>query len=293
MSALRPMLHAIRARYSCRTYRTQPIAPQAQVALGAVAAASTVGPLGTTARFEVIAAVEGDPRALRGLGTYGFITNPTGFILGAAAAGPYALEDYGYLMEGLVLRATSLGLGSCWLGGSFTRSRFAARLALGHDELMPAVVAIGYPDGARRNQDRLIRTVAAGDRRLPWSHLFFDGGWSTSLAPEAVGPYAEPLELLRIAPSASNKQPWRIVRTPGAWHFYLQRTPNYPPAVGRLLLRIADLQRSDMGIAMCHWAIGTSELGLAGQWLVEDPGVPTPDDLTSYTVTWMEADGAD
>ena len=58
-----------------------------------------VGPLGSRARFALVAATEGDQEALRGLGTYGFIKGATGFIVGAAERSPEDLEDYGYLME--------------------------------------------------------------------------------------------------------------------------------------------------------------------------------------------------
>jgi len=37
------------------------------------------------------------------------------------------LEDFGYLMEEAILFATGLGLGTCWLGGSFTKSGLPKR----------------------------------------------------------------------------------------------------------------------------------------------------------------------
>ena len=35
------------------------------------------------------------------------------------------------------------------------------------------------------------------------------------------------LEMVRRGPSASNKQPWRVVRAGERWHLYLQRTRGY------------------------------------------------------------------
>ena len=48
-------------------------------------------------------------------------------------------------MEKAILYATGLGLGSCWLGGTFRRSRFAERISARSDEIVPAVASLGYP----------------------------------------------------------------------------------------------------------------------------------------------------
>jgi nitroreductase len=61
---------------------------------------------------------------LKGLGTYGFIKGATGFIMGTVGHSEKNLEDYGYVMERAILFATDIGLGTCWFGGTFTRSRF-------------------------------------------------------------------------------------------------------------------------------------------------------------------------
>jgi len=257
------------------------------------------GPLGSEARFGLIAATPGDRRALRRLGTYGFIKGATGFIVGAARHGPQDLEDYGYLLEEVILYATALGLGTCWLGGTFTRSTFVRRFGgLEEDETMPAVVSTGYPadDGAAR-----IRQRQEGDRRLPAAELFFDGsfGEPLELTTASAGGYARALEAVRMGPSATNKQPWRIVRGGAAggaaaggaagggdWHFLLRRTKGY--GKGSLTfkaLRIADLQRIDLGIAMCHFALVAREAGLDGRWVVDDPGLDLPDGV-EYTATW-------
>jgi hypothetical protein len=59
-----------------------------------------------------------------------------------------------------------------------------------------------------------------------------------------------------MAPSATNKQPWRIVRDGAAWHFYLRRTKGYGKGSALFtVLRIADLQRVDLGIAIRHFEL--------------------------------------
>lgn len=282
------IIKVIQMRSSCRTYQDTPIAPEVQQRLTDFMAAHAVGPLGTPVRLLLIAATEEDRQALRGLGTYGFIKGATGFILGAIPRGRFNQEDFGYVMEHLVLYATALGLGTCWLGGTFTKSRFAAKLNVHEGELLPAVVATGYCATKRRPLESFIRRQANADLRLPWERLFFDEKFGVPLTREAAGPFATVLDMVRIGPSASNKQPWRIIKDGEVWHLYLQRTPGYAKR-NQLLLDIADMQRLDMGIAMCHFALSAEELGLPGTWQVRDPApaIEKPDALTEYIVSWQ------
>ena len=275
-----------RRRRSCRKYRATPLADEARRPLEAFLAANRTGPFGGRPRFALLAATAEDRSALRGLGTYGFISGAAGFIVGAIERGPGDFEDYGYLMERAILRATDLGLGTCWLGGTFAKSGFAARIGLAAGEVLPAVAAVGYAVHDSQAKDR-IRRMAGSNLRRPAEELFFDAAFGAPLPPAAAGPYAEALELVRWAPSASNKQPWRIVRTPEGWHFYLERTRGY--GKGTLLfavLRLADLQRVDMGIAMCHFELAAREAGQDGTWVTESPGIARPRAGTEYTATW-------
>ncbi len=245
------------------------------------------GPLGNPIRYLFTAASPNDSQALRGLGTYGFIKDPPAFILAAIRDRPGALEDFGYLMELLVLKAADLEIGSCWLGGTFTKSHFARLMELESDETIPAVISIGYPHYQQAFLDRVSRVYAGSDRRLPWESLFFQDFWDVPLTKESAGDYLEALILLRLAPSASNKQPWRILMSDSGWHFYLRRTPNYPSPLFDFLLGLADLQRIDMGIAMAHFELGAKESGHHGSWHVSDPLLTQPDQHLEYTVSWI------
>ncbi len=282
-----PVTELIRQRFSCRTYLNQPIDDQRRRRLVEFLAADRPGPLGSQPRFTLVAATEADHEALRGLGTYGFIKGATGFIVGAAPRSPTDLEDYGYLMEQAILFATDLGLGTCWLGGTFSQSRFARRIDLRRGEIMPAVAAIGIIAEGPQARD-WIRRQAKGTFRLPADRLFFERQFGQPLSMAAASAYATPLEALRWAPSASNKQPWRIVRAENAFHFYLARTKGY--GKGSLLFRLlqlADLQRVDLGIAMCHFELAAREAGLTGRWMIQQPSIAKPDDRTEYIVSWI------
>ena len=284
------MRELIDRRYSCRTYLPEPIGEEERRRLTEYMAQTTAGPLGSRVRFGLIAAAPDDREALKRLGTYGFIKGATGFIVGAAGRAPKDLEDYGYLLEHVILFATGLGLGTCWLGGTFTRSTFVRRFGgLQRGETMPAVVSIGRigDDGTER-----IRQREEGGRRLPSEELYFEGRFDVPLDIGDVGAgFAEALEAVRMAPSATNRQPWRIVRDGDRWHFFVQRYKWY----GRrsplfLALRIADLQRVDLGIAMSHFELVAREQGLEGSWVVRDPALPLPGNDVEYAATWASRD---
>jgi hypothetical protein len=277
---------AIEQRFSCRTYNPRPIERETQQALEAFIANAEAPPFRTPTRFRLVAATEADSQELKGLGTYGFIQGASGFLVGAVEGGSKNMEDYGWQLEDLILFATSLDLGTCWLGGTFTKSSFAERIDLRDDEIMPAVVSIGYIAERRSLRERLIRLGAGSHRRLPWERLFFDGQFGVPLTREAAGPVAVPLEMVRLGPSASNKQPWRVVRQASAWHLYLQRTPGYGRGISSPATT-ADLQRVDMGIAMAHFEFTARESGLEGGWRVEDPGILPADEYTEYVATWV------
>jgi nitroreductase len=282
-----PVTEIISQRYSCRTYLKKPISGTDREELERYLAAMREGPFGGAARFRLMAASEEDLNSLRDLGTYGMIKNAPGFIAGAVKKTGKNLEDYGFLLERIVLFATGLGLGTCWLGGTFNRSGFARSMSLADDEVLPAVLALGYAADRPSVRDSLIRFTAGSKKRNHWGSLFFHGGFDTPLADETAGVYREPLEMARLAPSASNKQPWRVVRGGGdeGFHFYLQRTKGYDRGIR--LVGGQDLQRVDMGICMSHFEASAREAGLTGKWTMADPRIGMPGEGCEYVATWI------
>jgi nitroreductase len=172
----------IQERYSVRAYRKDPIADEKKAALLARLKALQTGPLGSPTRFSLVAADSQDRASLRGLGTYGFIKDPTGFILGAVEVGDHALEDYGYMMEKAVLEATAIGLGTCWLGGSFTQSSFARKMG-GADEIIPPWLP---PDTSRLTRGRKVWSSPGAGKHAPAREALFSIVLSTNRSPTAI-----------------------------------------------------------------------------------------------------------
>ena len=127
MNFNQPVIDVIQQRYSCRKFKKSAIDESTNKNLGNYISKNTNSPFKSKIRFVLVSSKEGDSEELRGLGTYGFIRNPAGFIIGVGEKSDKYLEDFGYLMEKNILYATSLGLGSCWLGASFKKSSFEER----------------------------------------------------------------------------------------------------------------------------------------------------------------------
>lgn len=272
----------IRSRFSCRLYDPTPLDADVSAQIESLAAGMGAGPLGNTPRFSLTAARADDPQALKGLGTYGMIQGASAYLIGAVKPADHFLEDFGYQLEMLVLKLTDLGLGTCWLGGTLTRGTFAERIQVRPDEVVPCVIATGRIGNewlARRN----IVRVMGGSRRQGWDELFFEGEYGRPLTQEAAGRYAEVLEMVRLGPSASNKQPWRIIRDGSRFHFYLYRSGGKYDPVKAARSGMQDNQRVDMGIAMCHFDLTARAAGLTGRWQFAPQDSPAGE----YTVTWV------
>lgn len=278
----RPMAELVRERRSCRSFAAS--APELRLlAVLETFAAGVAPPFGGRPRFGVIDNEKVRAESLFSAGSYGMIKGARFYLaVLVRRSEPRRWEDAGFAMEAAVLRATDLGLGSCWIGGVFDRRRFGRSLGIQADEQLPAVIAVGLPAGQRTLRDRLVRWSAGGDRRKPASELFFAGGWDSVLTPDGAGSWAEALESLRLGPSTSNKQPWRLVRLGNAFHFFLSRDKAYSA-----MMPLADLQRIDMGIAMCHFELAALERGLTGKWTVADPRVPATPANYEYIASFL------
>lgn len=255
---------AMLVRKSIRTYKDEPISQELKEKLKSYIA-DVPSPFKPRTRFVMLDADDMSGRTK--LGTYGVISGARTFICGITEDVFRYEENLGYAFEKIILYATSLGLGTCWLGGTFNRANFAKAAGLHENEIIPVVTPVGYPEGKRNLIDSVLVKSAGSVNRKDWSELFFDGDFGKPLKRETDNKIAEALDMVRIAPSASNKQPWRIVKSGPLYHFFLSRTPGY-----RTLLSF-DIQRLDIGIAMCHFELMIKELGQKGKWIDEDPGI--------------------
>ena len=146
------------------------------------------------------------------LSTYGVIKGAKTFLcITALKEEEGVMESIGYQFERIVLTLTSWGIGTCWLAGTFNREQFTSSFDMKENEFFPILCPVGYPSDKGSLKNTLLRALAKSDQRKKWEKIFFDGDFKTPLTKEKAGEYAFALEMLRLAPSAVNKQPWRII----------------------------------------------------------------------------------
>ncbi len=232
------------------------------------------------ARFELLSLPEFDPSELQKLGTYGTIEGAQDFIVGAVESSKYDREHFGYVMESIILAATDLGLGTCWLGGTFNKSLFSVKIKKRENENVPAISPIGYPT-TRSSREIMIRSYAKAEKRFPWNKLFFDSNFSTPLSQDRVGKYSTLIEMVRLGPSAGNFQPWRIVKesNENIFHFYIVYTQD------KIGLVYNTFRRLDIGIAVSHFNLSAKELGITGKWSFKQPDISTSENFL-YIISW-------
>ncbi len=241
-------------------------------------------PFGNICRFGIVSGSTEKPSDFKNHGTYGFIKNPSVYIAVCCNKDIESIIDTGYLTELVVLKLTDLGLGSCWLGGSFTKSSFNRAMNCSGNEILPFVIAAGNMGNRRGTVDKIVRLSAGARKRISFRKLFFNKDFETPLNKSGAGDFAIPLEMVRAAPSASNRQPWRVLKDGNSFHFFINRIKSYNKTLK--IMKLADLPASDIGIAMSHFETTLAEKGITGKWERTPPQIDTPAEY-QYASTWI------
>ena len=155
------------------------------------------------------------------------------------------MEVEGYMGEALVLEATSMGLGTCWLGAGFYPDIINRNVDLQTDEAVHCVISIGkanLPAFAPKRKE-LVKVCGMDEAQL--GQL---GAWQK-----------EAVLAARLAPSAINQQPWKIVADKTSVSI-LETTVLYKKYA------------LDRGICMLHAAVGAAKAGRTGLWKKVDGG---------------------
>ena len=215
--------------------------------------------------------------------TYRVIKGANTFIIGVLCKEVENQKDdavnFGYDFEQVILKATELGFGTCWIAGTFNATAFARNIDLKQNEKITMISPVGIPAGKPHLLSKLFTRSAKSKIRKPWRELFFDGWKKQPLSKVNLGDYALALKMVRLAPSAVNSQPWRVIKTDRAFHFYAAATNYF--ALGKQ----AFLRYNDMGIALVHFELACRELGLGGKWIT-DQHFYNIDPTLEYIQTW-------
>ena len=90
------------------------------------------------------------------------------------------------------------------------------------------------------------------------------------MARKQAGIYGDALEAVRLAPSSRNCQPWRVVYNDEGIHFFTTGTK--------------DMNKIDMGIALCHFDSVLEEQRVKGRFKIISPGIKTD---YEYVISWI------
>lgn len=139
-----------------------------------------------------------------------------------------ALLNVGFMYQQLDLYAQSIGLGTCWVGlGSLTEEE-----TVPEGMKLAVMMAIGLPDDVPER-------TPADFKRKPMAEL--------ADQPD------DRLETLRLAPSATNSQPWTAVHDGDSLHLYREE-------LGLIKQRThGRMNKIDMGIGLCHLYVTNPE----------------------------------
>jgi hypothetical protein len=275
----KPLADIVRQRISVRTYASTSLDDKLKKRLEAYIK-ELKGPFGSKVRYRLMDVKNAENKDIK-LGTYGIIRGISSFVATAVKDEAMSLEQLGYELEQFILYAVSLGLGTCWLGGTFNKGEFAKAIELKEDEILPIVTPIGYPKEKEGIVGSLMRTVAGSKNRKSFGDVFYNESFNKKLKESEAGIYKEALEMVRLAPSASNKQPWRIVKEGDKLHIYISHTKGYGKGLG------FDIQRIDMGIAMCHLHLALKEVGVEGSFKILEARPAVPDENMEYLISWV------
>jgi hypothetical protein len=239
---------AIAVRTSRRRYTGDPVPPDAMTRLTAFRDRFAARP-----EVRIAIVPNGSRNIFTGiLGRYGRIDDAPTAALFIAPRG--SGESVGYVGEAFVLEAASLGVGTCWVAGTFDRLKARRIVELARGEIVICTTPLGTATERPVGDESAMRTMIRASSRKPLSEIApgaESGAWP-AWALAAV-------EAARIGPSGSNRQPWRFTLEDGALVLSCPPTSYFTADV-------------DRGIAMLHVELGAAHAGVRGDW--EPTGAP-------------------
>jgi nitroreductase len=216
---------AIIVRHSVRKYIVKPIeAEKIEAIQECIALCNHEGGV----HFQL---VTNEPKAFRNgvdWPKYGKFEGVSNYIAVVAPKGSDGSEVAGYYGEKLVLLIQTLGLNSCWVGGTFKKVKEAYSVSQGEE--LKAVISFGYgtTQGMQHPQKKSFADVAQAPDPVP---EWFKKGVETAL----------------LAPTAINQQKFK----------FILHNDNRVEAIAKFSL--IGYSHLDLGIVKYHFEVGAGE----------------------------------
>jgi len=198
--------------------------------------------------------------------------------LGTSDTSGFSKVNYGYLMEKVVLKATDMRLATCWIG-YFDKDYFPEVIVEKEKEI-PGIVILGFSERNRPTLEKIVRFSLKASKRNEWKQLFFNYKSDLPLSHKQVKGYADSLDMVRLAPSSGNTQPWRVFFDESAAEFHF-----FKKAVNKNYEKTG-MHYIDLGIALSHFEMTAVQNKLSGSWKIyPNDQITSPAEL-EYIITW-------
>ncbi len=211
------------------------------------------------------------------MGNYGKIVSAGCCIVGIADDTRESWISAGFAQEQTVIELTRLGLSTCWVGGFFHKSKAKDIFGVSDGEVVTDLISIGHAKPHFINTS--MRAIVKGNRRKPKEEIAFDENWGNNCLKFLEGNKDIDLavQMAILSPSASNRQPVRVVVTEKTAHFYIVDSADLYTKM-RLL---------DAGIFMSHFYVALEHLGHKAQTSFEKDYPPCGNGFAyAGTVIW-------
>ena len=177
-----------------------------------------------------------------------FASNPPAYAALVGQEGAIPEEQLGYYGERFVLKATQLGLATCWVASTYNRATTRVDLASG--EKLHDVVPLGYAPAKMPLVQRTIRKRIRG--RSKANAQLYRGPQPLDQAPAWI---QAAIQAVQLAPSAICEQPV-VFAHEGA----------DAPLRATLPQVRSGMEYTDLGIAKLHFQLAAAECGIQGTW---------------------------
>ncbi|MBN2618563.1 MAG: hypothetical protein JXR64_09675 [Spirochaetales bacterium] len=276
-------LENIKSRRSVRTFKPEGIDDKTLKVIQDIVSKKWVGPFGKSYNFTLINLNDENIKELGNLTSYGVIKGANLYLAGSSESDDRSIIDYGYCFEKIILDLNREGISTCWLGGTFGRGFVANALGLESGFIVPAITPIGIKEDKSSITEKLVRTIAQSNKRLDDEKIFFiveDNLVLPAIWEGLNSKLKGLLEAVKYAPSASNKQPWRILVEFNAIHLFWDKNEKYNASMKNF-----NIQALDMGIALAHIDSVAKDEGLKGSFVEKYPDINESDWI--YINSWV------
>ncbi|MHC1685370.1 MAG: nitroreductase family protein [Clostridiaceae bacterium] len=174
------------------------------------------------------------------VGSYGKILAPHYFVITSEEKEGFQ-ENVGYTLEQIVLTLTTMGIGTCWIGGYIKKELLNGVIEIPENQKPIIVISFGIP-----LDDHLNKEISIGNKRKNIESIVlnqYDSGLK------------DIVEAMRRAPSATNLQPWRLFFEENNINIYLEEG-NF------LVKKIYHFKNLDGGIALAHLKVACEQFGI-------------------------------